>query len=196
MALAVVTFGAGFRLLRKVAPGLGIAAVFALAAVMLAPPLLGYERYVITGGSMGEAYERGSIVYAQEVPVEQLRVGDVITYDPPPKAHVEGLVTHRIVSVEGDRGELVFATKGDANERRDPWQHFSFDGPTQARAELEIPYLGYAFAALAIREVRMAVIGLPALLIAFALLARMWREAGEESRLAAAAAQTHSPEGS
>ena len=42
--------------------------------------------------------------------------------------------------------------------------------------------LGYGLAALAIREVRMAVIGLPALLIAVALLARLWREAGEEAR--------------
>ncbi len=185
-ALAAAAFGAGLRLLRKAAPSLVTVALLALAAVMLAPPLLGYERYVITGGSMGEAYERGSILYARAVPIEELRIGDVITYDPPPKANVEGLVTHRIVSIVRDDGELAFATKGDANEHRDPWQ-FTLDGPTQARAELELPYLGYAFAALAIREVRIALIGLPALIIALVLVARLWREAGEEARLAATA---------
>jgi signal peptidase len=50
-----------------------------------------------------------------------------------------------------------------------------------------IPYAGYAFAALAIREVRMAVIGLPALLIALVLLVRLWRDAGEEARAGEAA---------
>jgi signal peptidase I len=152
---------------------------------MLVPALLGYERYVITGDSMAGTYDRGSIVFAESVPVSELETGDVITYEPPPKAGAEGLTTHRIVSIrelEAKRGEVetVFRTKGDANASRDPWR-FTLDDPTQARAVRAIPYAGYAFAALAIREVRMAVIGLPALLIALVLLVRLWRDAGEEA---------------
>jgi len=45
-----------------------------------------------------------------------------------------------------------------------------------------IPYLGYGIAALSMLPIRMIIIGLPALLIAVALIARMWREAGEEAR--------------
>jgi len=159
-----------------------VAAGLGLAAVMLLPALVGFERYVITGSSMTGTYDRGSVLYAKAVPVADLEVGDVITYEPPPGSGPDGLVTHRIVSIRNDPREgRVFRTKGDANASRDPWK-FTLDGPTQARAEFAVPYVGYAISALAIREVRMAVIGLPALLIAFALLRRMWREAGEEAR--------------
>ena len=155
------------------------------AAVTLLPALLGYERYVITGGSMEGAYDRGSIVYAEVVPVDELRVGDVITYEPPPAAGVEGLVTHRIVSIDADRrGRPVLRTKGDANAARDPWR-FRLEQPEQARAVAGIPFIGYAVAALSIRELRVAVIGVPALLLAVALLVGLWREAGAEARQAA-----------
>jgi signal peptidase len=160
-------------------------AALLVAGAMLVPAALGYHRYVITGGSMAGTYDRGSVVFAQEVPSSELRVGDVITYAPPAEAHVDGLITHRIVSVRnhGEQPSLL-RTQGDANRRADPWR-FRLRGPVQARAAFHIPYLGYGLAALSIREVRMLVIGLPALLIAVAMLARLWRETGEEARLAA-----------
>jgi signal peptidase I len=157
-----------------------VAGALALAAAVLLPAVLGYERYVITGGSMGGTYDRGALLFAKAVPVEDLRVGDVITYDPPSKAHTQGPITHRIVAIESKRGERVFRTRGDANAARDPW-HFTLDQPTQARAVGAIPYLGYGLAVLGVRELRMLLIGLPALMIAFALVARLWREAGEEA---------------
>jgi signal peptidase len=153
----------------------------ALAALMLAPALLGYERYVITGDSMSGTYDRGSILYGREVPVEQLAVGDVITYEPPPRAGSDGLITHRIVSIRRAHGERIFRTAGDANAKPDPWR-FSLDEPTQARASFAVPLAGYTFAALGIREVRMLLIGLPALGIAVFVGVRLWREAGEEVR--------------
>jgi signal peptidase len=167
--------------LRRAASAALLLACLAPAALMLVPALLGYERYVITGDSMSGAYDRGSILYSREVPVEQLAVGDVITYEPPPKAGTDGLVTHRIVSIQRAHGERVFRTGGDANAEPDPWR-FSLEEPTQARASFAVPLAGYAFAALGIREVRMLVIGLPALGIAVLLLVRLWREAGEEVR--------------
>jgi signal peptidase len=161
-----------------------LVAALLLAAVILVPAALGYERYVITGGSMTGTYDRGSVVFAREVPTSELRVGDVITYAPPPDAQADGLVTHRIVSMRHHGHEsLVLRTRGDTNPRADPWR-FRLRGPVQARAAFHVPYLGNALAALSIREVRMLVIGLPALLIALALLVRLWREAGEEARLA------------
>jgi signal peptidase len=158
-----------------------VAAGLCLAATMLVPPVLGLQRYVVTGGSMDGTYDRGSIVFDEEVAVSELAVGDVITYRPPPEAGIEGLVTHRIVSIR-DRGTQgpFFRTKGDANESVDPWR-FTLDQPTQARVSFHVPYVGYALAALSIREVRMLVIGLPALLIAIALAARLWRETGAEA---------------
>ena len=162
---------------------LALAAALVLGALMLAPPLLGYERYVITGDSMSGTIGRGSIVYAKAVPVDDLGVGDVITYEPParkgtdPFLAPDGKVTHRIVWIgRGADGGRAFRTKGDANATADPWR-FELRRPTQARVEAHIPLVGYALAALAIRSVRIVLIGIPAALVAVALLAGAWREA-------------------
>jgi signal peptidase len=161
------------------------AACLALAGLMLLPGLLGYQRYVITSGSMTGAYDRGSVVFDDVVPVSDLRVGDAITYTPPPGSGPSGRITHRIVSIGSDQfGRQTLRTKGDANESADPWT-FTLDGPTQARVAFHVPYVGYVLSALAIRQARMALIGLPALLIAFAVLAgfsRDVRKAATEAR--------------
>jgi len=136
------------------------------AALMLVPALLGFERYVITGGSMGEALPRGSIAYEERVPVDRLRPGDVITYTPPGRS---SRVTHRIVAI-GPGGRL--RTKGDANRVADPWR-FKLDGAEQAVLRFHVPLAGYAFAALSVRWVRMLVLGLPALLVAATALMRL-----------------------
>jgi signal peptidase len=154
-----------------------------LAAAVLAglglivPALLGYERYVIVSGSMSGTYDRGSLVFDEVVPVRELRVGDVITYRPPPGAGPAGLVTHRIVAIEAG-GRL--RTKGDANPAVDPWT-FRLTGPRQARVVASVPYAGHALAALSDRRVRMLVVGVPAALIALWTLAGLWRESGAEA---------------
>jgi signal peptidase len=165
-----------------------IAAGLALAAFLIIPALLGWERYVIVSGSMTGTYDRGSLVMDEVVPVASLRVGDVITYRPPRGAGPEGLVTHRISSIghdPRDKRVRVFRTKGDANEVADPWT-FTLPEGRQARVVAGVPYAGHALAAFAKREVRMILIGFPAALIALFAIAGLWREAGEE---AAAAAQ-------
>lgn len=167
---------------RRAASLVGLIACFGLAGAVAIPAALGYERYVVTSGSMAGTYDRGSIVYAERVPVASLRVGDVITYRPPRSAGAGAPLTHRIVWIGADRrGRRAFRTKGDANPVADPWR-FTLDGRAEARAAFEIPYLGYAISALAIREVRMLAIGLPALLVALAVLAQLWRGAGAELR--------------
>jgi signal peptidase I len=132
-----------------------------IAALMLVPPLFGYERYVIEGGSMGGAAPRGSIAYEEVVPTARIRVGDVITYRPPGAGR---LITHRVVSIGRGR---VFRTKGDSNTAIDPWK-FTLPSRTQARMVLSVPLAGYVLEALAVRPLRMAVIGGPALAIALA----------------------------
>ncbi len=161
----------------------GLLAAFALAALMLAPPLVGYERYVVTGDSMRGSIGRGSIVYAKPVPVAALRIGDVITYTPPGGGR---RVTHRIVwAGRGSSGARAFRTKGDANAAADPWR-FELRRTTQARVVASVPYAGYALAALGVRWVRMLVIGLPAALLALAVVVAACREARAESAEAVA----------
>jgi signal peptidase I len=165
----------------RIATTAALVAGAGLAAVMLVPAALGFDRYVITGKSMTGSHDKGSLLFAKEVATSDLRVGDVITYDPPAGSGPDGLVTHRIVAVDRrPDGELAFRTKGDANDHADPWK-FTL-GETQTRAVFDIPYVGYAFAALDVRAVRMLLIGLPAALIALMMLARLWQDAGREAR--------------
>ncbi|GGK78347.1 signal peptidase I [Ornithinimicrobium pekingense] len=179
------------RIKHQAARLLGLTGNLALVVVALAcaayllPHLLGYERYVITGGSMSGSIEKGSIVFERPRPVEELAVGDVITYLPPADSGVANLVTHRIVEIETDeRGELVMRTKGDANADVDPWT-FSLVDDVQPVVEHTVPKVGYLLIALADREVRMLVIGVPAAIIALLALveltrnlAGMWVERG------------------
>lgn len=132
-----------------------------LAGIFLLPGLAGYERYVITGASMSGTFERGSLAFAETVPVEELAVGDIITYLPPPDSGITELVTHRIVDIDTSGEDPVFQTRGDANSSDDPWV-FGLDDPTQARVEATVPGLGWVFLALADREIRMLIIGIPA----------------------------------
>jgi signal peptidase len=165
------------RRLRRIGGALLTAAAVALAAIVLVPALLGFERYVITSGSMTGTYDRGSLLYDRVVPTSTLKVGDVITYDPPQGA--PGLVTHRIASIAvGRDGTRVYRTKGDANPAADPWT-FTLNGRTQAKAAFHLPYAGFALAALSDRRVRMIIIGIPALLVAISVLAGLWRDAGD-----------------
>jgi signal peptidase I len=171
----------------RLASGAALAMAVIAALVVLAPALWGWERYAIVSGSMSGTYDRGSLVYAEVVPVADLRVGDVITYLPPPDAGPDHLVTHRIHTIErDDSGRRVFRTKGDANETADPWT-FTLGKPTQARVRMGIPFAGHALTALTRKDVRMVVIALPALLIAVFSLARLWRQLGVEAQRKATA---------
>ncbi len=92
----------------------------------LIPPLLGYQRFVVVGGSMEPTIHRGSVIFDEIVPVEDLRPGDVITYVPPGH-HTPS--THRIISRELDpQGSWRFRTKGDANAAPDA-QPFVLERP-------------------------------------------------------------------
>ena len=155
-----------------------VAALTLVALAILLPSLLGLQRYVITGGSMTGAIPKGALIYSRITPVGQLRVGDIITFRPP---GYPAAVTHRIIAIEaGPDGGPAFRTKGDFNQTADPWGPVTLNEPQQARYVFQIPVLGYVLAALSIRMVRIALIGLPAVLIALSLLWSLWRQAGEE----------------
>lgn len=152
-----------------------LVAVTLAAAGYLLPSVLGYDRYVITGGSMAGTIEKGSIAFARPVPVAELAPGDIVTYLPPPDSGVPNLVTHRIISRgTGENGTPMFQTQGDANPAPDPWK-FSLTSDTQNVVEFSVPLAGYAVIALADRETRMAVVGIPAGLIALGSMLQLLR---------------------
>jgi signal peptidase I len=166
----------------RVASTVVLLAITLVAVGIVVPGLFGFERYVVTGGSMNGSIDRGSVVFAKPAPVSELKRGDVITYEGPKGEAPAGKITHRIHSIDHSRsGGAVLRTKGDANGSPDPWT-FTLDRATQPRAEFHVPRVGLALIALQDRTVRMLALGLPALLVALSVLAGLWREAGTEPR--------------
>jgi len=153
--------------------------ILTVAAGLLAPALLGYDRYVIEGGSMEPSIPKGSLVFERRVPVSQLREGDVITYSPPGSSRP---VTHRIHSLRQDRGgRPVLRTKGDANVRPDPVA-VTLDRPVQPRVEVDVPHAGWPVIALRDRTIRLFALALPASLIALWTVLSLWRQGGDALR--------------
>jgi len=166
----------------RVALNVVFVAMMACVAIMLVPAALGFQRYVILTGSMTGTYDRGSIVYDRPVPVADLKVGDPITYSPPPGFTHQARVTHRIWSIHrGPDGERIFKTKGDANRHPDVWR-FTLNQATQERVVFHVPEVGYLFLLLSLRDFRIVLVGVPAVIIGLILMLRLWREAGQEAR--------------
>lgn len=149
---------------------LGLLLTVLAALGFILPSLMGLQRYVIMGGSMDGTYDLGSVVFEEVVPVAELRVGDVITYVPPAESGIDTLVTHRITAIDGTQ----LRTQGDANAEVDPWT-FELTAATQPRVVAHAPYVGFAFMALADRGTRMALIGIPAGLVALLALVELVR---------------------
>jgi signal peptidase len=150
-----------------------------VAIVVVMPVTLGYQRYVITGGSMTGTIPKGALIFSKNVPVKSLKVGDIITYLPP---GTHKAITHRIIATSYDaKKNRVFQTKGDFNKAADPWK-FTLDRPEQAVYRFAIPYLGYVLVLLTLPISRILILALPALVIALSIMRALWREAGEEVR--------------
>ena len=178
------------RIFGKVAVSLIVAVSLALTVLLLVlPRVAGYRTYVVTGRSMTGTISIGSLVYSDPVPVQSLRVGDIITFVPP---DIDENVTHRIVGLRtASDGTLRISTKGDAVPNKDPWQV----KPTTAelpREVMAIPYLGYLAAMLSLRLVRVLLFALPAMVAAMVVLVRLWRES-DEAPAAETSAATASP---
>ena len=93
-------------------------------------------------------------------------------------------VTHRLISVKHPkklRGRRSSAPRATTTPTP-TCAPFTLDRPTQARYSFSVPYLGWVFVALGTPQMRLFLLVVPALLIALAMLARLWREGG---RLAA-----------
>lgn len=115
----------------------------ALTAVLLAlvvvPRLSGAQAYTVLTGSMRPTIEPGALVVVRPTPADELRAGDVITFQP--RSGDPTVVTHRITGIYYDlAGRQRIATQGDANNTPDAWVLV----PEQVRGVLwySVPQLG------------------------------------------------------
>lgn len=73
-----------------------------------------YKLILVTSDSMAPAFYSGDMIMIVKVEPDQVKVGDVVTF----QTKDNKLLTHRVVEIKED-GEIV--TKGDANEEADVW---------------------------------------------------------------------------
>jgi signal peptidase len=88
---------------------------------------------------MEPAMRAGALAVMLPVDAEDVKVGDIIAFDPPWDPDV--IVSHRVIGVRYD-GQLSFDTKGDATEDSDPYYVPARN--VHGRVILSVPYLGYA----------------------------------------------------
>ena len=118
-----------------------LAVVAVLAVAVVIPRIAGATPYTILTGSMTPALPPGTLVVVKPVPVDDIGIGTVVTYQL--HSGEPTVVTHRVASVGvNGAGDRVFTTRGDANDAVDA----AVVQPVQIRGELwyAVPYLGYA----------------------------------------------------
>jgi len=147
---------------------LGFAAAMLLAITL--PNLFGYRSLTVLSGSMEPTMMTGDMVISKWMRPDQTRVGDVVTFQ---SAESKKLITHRVRSVKmnGDRVDIV--TKGDANDTVEHWQAPA--AGRVSRVEYDIPKVGYLTNAVSTTNGRLLLVVLPAILLAFYELVKLWR---------------------
>lgn len=120
-----------------------LALVGLIAVLVIALPMLTKSTpYTVLTSSMTPNYPAGTLVIVKPTDVQQIRIGDVITYQI--SSNQPAVVTHRVTQIiepTTPSGTESFITKGDANSLADakPVK------PVQVRGVVwyAVPYLGW-----------------------------------------------------
>ena len=95
------------------------AAALSLIALVVVSSHGGYRAVSMDTGSMAPMIKPGDLAVIKKTAVDDIRPGDVITFQAP--IENRPIVTHRVVSVTHNGGVITIQTKGDANQSPDPW---------------------------------------------------------------------------
>lgn len=122
----------------------GLLALVALIAVLViaVPMLTKSTPYTVLTSSMTPNYPAGTLVIVKPTDVQQIRIGDVITYQI--ASNEPAVITHRVIQIvepTTPNGTMSFITKGDANSLPDA----AAVKPVQVRGVLwyAVPYIGW-----------------------------------------------------
>ena len=109
-------------------------------AAVIVPLVAGATPLTVLTPSMSPAYPPGTLVIIKPTDVEDIRIGDPITFQI--KSGRPEVVTHRVIGIGHNAvGDLSFVTKGDNNDGIDaePVKPVQIQGTVW----YSIPYLGY-----------------------------------------------------
>jgi signal peptidase len=115
------------------------------AVTLVVPALTGSTPLAVLSPSMEPTLPVGTLVVVQPSAPQDVRLGDVITYQL--KAGDPTLVTHRVVEVRSiSTGEFEFLTKGDANGAVDAT--VVTEGQLKGKAWYSVPLVGFVSVAV------------------------------------------------
>ena len=79
------------------------------------PSVFGYSPMSVLSGSMSPMLEPGDMIIIKKPPIEEIEIGEVITY----RVGADTFVTHRVVDIITTDNQIKFQTQGDANNTID-----------------------------------------------------------------------------
>jgi len=116
----------------------GLAVLFFVFALLM-PVVFTGQVAIVRSSSMEPAMPAGALAMMMPVEPERVKVGDIITFEPPWDPDVT--VSHRVIDIRSN-GQLLFDTKGDATEESDPF--FVPAESVHGKVIFNVPYLGFA----------------------------------------------------
>ena len=162
---------AAARRLRMLVLWVGLGLLFGTLLAAVAPQLAGFRSFTVRSGSMTPAIETGDVVVTKPIAPMSARVGDVVTFVDP-----EGtgkLFSHRVQSVRAVGDDVAFVTRGDANPST---EHGRVPASgSVGKVAYRIPKIGYALSYIDSGPARLALVAIPALLLLWAAMVRIWR---------------------
>jgi signal peptidase len=148
-------------------------AAFVLATLLAAslPIAVGDSSMVVRSGSMTPAIRTGDVVVVRPIAPTEADVGDIVTFKDP--AGGGRLLVHRVRAISRHGGQVSVTTQGDANTTREHWT-VPADGKI-GTVVYRVPLLGFGVSWISTPAGRVALIIIPALLLAGSFLVRIWR---------------------
>ena len=126
---------------------------------------------VVLSGSMHPLMRVGDMAVINSADANEIQQGDVICFTGPGN-NPDIMITHRVVSIK-DNGELIFQTKGDANEEKDDYVVPA--SKLVGKLVFVIPFAGYLPEVTNNSGVFLLTIILPALLLIWGEIKNVFR---------------------
>jgi signal peptidase I len=117
-----------------------VAASLLLALIALGVLSGNYQIRPVLSGSMRPGLPVGGVVITHRVPLDDIKVRDVIVFTRP--GNPSEMVVHRVIEIHRDGATVTARTQGDANDAPDPWT-LNLHGNTAYRAIYTLPLIGY-----------------------------------------------------
>ena len=148
-----------------------LAFVAGLFILVAAPKVLGGQSMAVLSDSMSPAVETGDEVIVLPVDAAALEPGEIAVFNDP--KGTGRVYQHRVQWVLTDVDRVRVVTKGDANSNAERWSVPL--GKDVGRVVARVPKAGFLLGRMDSPWLFLALVAIPALLLAGSLLVSIWR---------------------